>query len=68
MKIISERKLGVRPSGLFREIFVGEAMNYLREHLDCSIELVEFCVHDDLTAGCFKREFEKRQSLKRYTG
>jgi hypothetical protein len=59
VKVVSERKSVEKPSGLFREIFVGEAMNYLKEHPDCGLELIEFCVHDDLTVGYFKREFEK---------
>jgi O-acetyl-ADP-ribose deacetylase (regulator of RNase III) len=40
-------------------ILVRETINYLKEHPDSSLELIEFCVYDDLTVGYFKKEFEK---------
>jgi O-acetyl-ADP-ribose deacetylase (regulator of RNase III) len=40
-------------------ILVGNSHNFLRENPDSSIELVEFCLFDDETAGHFRNEFEK---------
>ncbi len=40
-------------------ILIREAVNYLREHPDTSLELIEFCVFDAETADIFKRELEK---------
>ena len=40
-------------------ILVRETTNYLKEHADSSLELIEFCVYDDLTVGYFSKEFEK---------
>ena len=38
-------------------ILVGETYNFLKEK-ETSLDVVEFCVHDDVTAVHFKREFE----------
>ena len=40
-------------------ILVKEALHYIKEHPETSVEVFEFCVFDDETAGYFKREFEK---------
>ena len=38
---------------------VREAMNYLKVNPKSSLDVVEFCVYDDLTMGYFRKEFEK---------
>jgi O-acetyl-ADP-ribose deacetylase (regulator of RNase III) len=40
-------------------ILVGEAVNYIKKNPGSSLELIEFCIYDDLTARFFKKEFEK---------
>ena len=47
------------PKDRCAEILVSEASGYLRENPKTSLELVEFCIHDDLTLGHFRKEFEK---------
>ena len=41
------------------EILVKEAVNCIKKNPESSLELIEFCVYDDLTMGYFKREFDK---------
>ncbi len=40
-------------------ILVGEAETFLRKNKDTSIDLIEFCIYDDLTMGYFRKEFER---------
>ena len=40
-------------------ILVNEAVNFMNEHKDTSLNVIEFCIYDDLTLGHFKKEFEK---------
>ncbi len=40
-------------------ILIREAVNYIKENPGSILELIEFCVYDDLTAGYFKKEFEQ---------
>lgn len=40
-------------------ILVEEADNYLRNTRETSIEMIEFCLYDDLTTGYFKKEMDK---------
>lgn len=47
------------PKDRCAEILVKEALNYIKENLKSSLELIEFCVYDDLTMGYFKKEFDK---------
>lgn len=47
------------PKDRCAEILVREASNYLRENPESSLELVEFCIYDDVTMGFFEKEFEK---------
>lgn len=47
------------PKDRCAEILVREAARYLAQTPKSSLELVEFCVYDDLTMGFFKKEFEK---------
>ena len=53
-------------SGIFRfpkdrcaEILVKEALQYIKQTPKSSLELIEFCVYDDLTTEYFKKEFNK---------
>lgn len=47
------------PKDRCAEILVREALHYLKENPKSSLEVVEFCVYDDLTMGFFKKEFGK---------
>jgi len=47
------------PKDRCAEILVREAATYLKENPETSLEVVEFCIYDDLTLGYFKKEFEK---------
>ncbi len=47
------------PKDRCAEILVREALNYLRTNPKSSLEVVEFCIYDDLTLGYFKKEFGK---------
>ncbi len=40
-------------------ILVNEALNYIKKNPKSSLELIEFCVHDDITMEYFKKEFNK---------
>lgn len=40
-------------------ILVKEAVEYINKNPESSLNLIEFCVYDDATAGYFKNEFEK---------
>lgn len=40
-------------------ILVKEAVEYINRNPESSLNLIEFCVYDDSTAGYFKNEFEK---------
>lgn len=40
-------------------ILVKEAVEYINKNPESSLNLIEFCVYDDSTAGYFKNEFEK---------
>lgn len=47
------------PKDRCAKILVGESVIYLRDNVASSLELVEFCVFDDKTAGFFMHEFER---------
>ncbi|MDI6728628.1 MAG: macro domain-containing protein [Thermodesulfovibrionales bacterium] len=47
------------PKDRCAKILVNEAKKFLEEHKDTSLEIVEFCIFDDLTLGYFKQEFDK---------
>jgi O-acetyl-ADP-ribose deacetylase (regulator of RNase III) len=47
------------PKDRCAEILVREASAYLKENRKTSLEVVEFCIYDDLTLGHFKKEFGK---------
>jgi O-acetyl-ADP-ribose deacetylase (regulator of RNase III) len=40
-------------------ILVKEAYNYTKKNPDSSLEVIEFCVFDDKTAGYFKKEMKR---------
>ena len=40
-------------------ILIREAVNFIKEHPDTSLEVVEFCVYDAPTIEYFEKEFEK---------
>ncbi len=48
------------PKDRCAEILVGEALNYLKQNPKSSLEVIEFCLYDDLTMRYFRKEFEKR--------
>jgi O-acetyl-ADP-ribose deacetylase (regulator of RNase III) len=47
------------PKDRCAKILVTEAKKFLQEHKDTPLEIVEFCIFDDLTLGYFKQEFDK---------
>jgi len=47
------------PKDRCAEILVGEALQYIKQNPKSSLEVIEFCVYDDLTMGYFRKEFEK---------
>jgi O-acetyl-ADP-ribose deacetylase len=44
-------------------ILVGESEKFLRTNADTSLNLIEFCIHDDNTLFFFKKEFDKLRDL-----
>lgn len=48
------------PKDRCAKILVGESYDYLEENPKSSLEVVEFCVFDDETAGHFNQEFKSR--------
>jgi O-acetyl-ADP-ribose deacetylase (regulator of RNase III) len=47
------------PKDRCAEILVGEAARYIEANPKTSLKLIEFCIYDDLTLGCFVKEFAK---------
>ena len=47
------------PKDRCAEILVREAIQYIKQNPRSSLEVIEFCVYDDLTMGYFRKEFEK---------
>jgi O-acetyl-ADP-ribose deacetylase (regulator of RNase III) len=47
------------PKDRCAEILVKEALNYIEENPKSSLQLIEFCIYDDLTKEYFQREFDK---------
>lgn len=47
------------PKDRCARILVGESVSFLKGHEGCSLDLVEFCVYDDITLGHFKKEFDR---------
>jgi len=40
-------------------VLIRETIHYIEENPGSSLELIEFCVYDDMTLGYFKKEFDK---------
>ena len=47
------------PKDRCARILVGESASFLKKHTDASLDVVEFCIYDDITMGHFKKEFER---------
>ena len=47
------------PKDRCAKILVGESLAFLLKQRDSSLQLIEFCIYDDLTLNYFKKEFEK---------
>lgn len=47
------------PKDRCAEILVKEALNYIEKNPETSLQLIEFCIYDDLTKEYFQREFDK---------
>ena len=50
------------PKDRCAEILVTASSRYIKENPGTNLELIEFCVYDDLTTGYFRTEFEKLSS------
>ena len=46
------------PKDRCAQILVREAESFLKKNKDTSLDLVEFCIYDNLTLGYFRKEFE----------
>jgi O-acetyl-ADP-ribose deacetylase (regulator of RNase III) len=47
------------PKDRCAEILVKEALNYIEKNSKSSLQIIEFCIYDDLTKEYFQREFDK---------
>jgi O-acetyl-ADP-ribose deacetylase (regulator of RNase III) len=47
------------PKDRCARILVGESVSFLKEHEGGSLDLVEFCIYDDITLAHFKKEFDR---------
>ncbi len=47
------------PKDRCARILVSVSASFLKEQKGCSLDVVEFCIYDDLTLGHFKKEFDK---------
>jgi O-acetyl-ADP-ribose deacetylase (regulator of RNase III) len=47
------------PKDRCAKILVGTAKDFMLRNSNSSVQLVEFCIHDELTLGFFKQEFDK---------
>lgn len=47
------------PKDRCADVLVGEAAKYLKENPKTSLEVIEFCIYDDVTLGYFRKEFGK---------
>ena len=46
------------PKDRCAKILVGESVAFLKKKAEDSLQLIEFCIYDDLTLGHFKKEFK----------
>lgn len=47
------------PKDRCARILVGESASFLKKHSDVSLDVIEFCIYDDLMLGHFKKEFDR---------
>lgn len=47
------------PKDRCARILVGESVLFLKKHTDVSLDVIEFCIYDEITLGHFKKEFDK---------
>ncbi len=47
------------PKDRCAKILVSTAKDFLMKNSNSSVQVVEFCIHDELTLGFFKQEFDK---------
>ncbi len=46
------------PKDRCARILVKEAVEFFKKNKDSSLQVIEFCIYDDLTLSYFKREFD----------
>ena len=46
------------PKDRCAKILVGESVAFLKKQAESGLEIIEFCIYDDLTLGYFKKEFK----------
>lgn len=46
------------PKDRCAKILVGESVDFMKKNKDSSLNIIEFCIFDDLTLSHFKREFD----------
>jgi O-acetyl-ADP-ribose deacetylase len=46
------------PKDQCARILMGVSLDFLKKHKDDSLEVIEFCIYDDITLGYFKSEFD----------
>src|SRR5512135_2774732 len=47
------------PKDRCARILVGESASFLKKHTDVTLDVIEFCIYDDITLGHFKKEFDR---------
>lgn len=47
------------PKDRCAKVLITTAVGYLREHSESSLEVIEFCIYDDVTMGYFREELKK---------
>lgn len=50
------------PKDRCARVLVQESVSFVKKYANSSLQLIEFCIYDDLTLGYFKKEFEKLHS------
>lgn len=49
------------PKDRCARILVGESALFLKKHTDVTLDVIEFCIYDDITLAHFKKEFDRLQ-------
>ncbi len=64
-KMLTSISLPAISSGIFgfpkdrcAKILINESADFLRKNANSSLNVIEFCIYDDLTLGYFKKEFD----------